>query len=438
MKVCIFGLGRIGLPISLVFADSGYNVVGIDINEDLINNLKKGKVPFSEPGVEELLEKHLNKNFFPKLGEEVISDLKEANYIMIAVGTEFAKYPKMPRLSTLFSIIGNLIGIGLKNKTIILRVTLPIGTTDDIKKIIERKTGFKEGEDFWLSFIPERIMEGKAVEEERKLPKIVGCYNDDGFFKVKEFFERIGGEIVRVKNPRTAEFIKLIDNAWRNTRFAFANELAYLAEMHGIDAIEAINSANQKYERNQIPVPGPVSGYCLGKDPYLLEFAFEKIAKERGFNSVWYYGRRANDWLCEKIIEEVEGKRVLIAGLSFKENIDDFRYSHGIEIARILIDKGYLVSVCDPFLDKNYYTRLPKDLEEKVKKFDSLESAIGDVDTIIFTTRHREYLNLDLKNLVKSRKSPIKVIDLWNMFRKLDDEFIIYKGFGVERNEQKD
>ena len=432
MKICIFGLGRIGLPISLICADSGYEVVGIDMNGDLINDLGGGKISFSEPGTEELLDRHLNKNFYPKhTSEEIISDLREANYIMIAVGTEFAKYPRMPRLSTLFSIIGTLIGAGLRDKTIILRVTLPIGTTDQVKEMIEDKTGFKEGKDFWLSFVPERIMEGKAIQEERKLPKIVGCYSDAGFSKVEQFLQKIGGEIIRASNPRTAEFIKLMDNSWRNTRFAFANELAYLAEVNSIDVVEAINKANHGYGRNQIASPGPVSGYWLGKDPYLLEFAFERIAKERGFNSIWYYGRRANDWLCEKIIQEVEGKRVLIAGLAFKENIDDFRYSHGIEIARILVGKGYSVSVCDPYLDKNHYTRLPENVAGKVTKCDSLESAIGHADTVIFAVRHREYLNLDLEELLKTKKGHIKVIDLWNMFgNKLDGESIIYKGFG--------
>ena len=432
MKICIFGLGRIGLPISLICADSGYEVVGIDINRDLVDSLREGKITFSEPGTEELLDRHLNKSFYPKhASEEIISDLKEANYIMIAVGTEFAKYPRMPRLSTLFSIIGTLIGAGLRDKTIILRVTLPIGTTGQVKEMIEDKTGFKEGKDFWLSFVPERIMEGKAIQEERKLPKIVGCYSDAGFSKVEQFLQKIGGEIIRASSPRTAEFIKLMDNSWRNTRFAFANELAYLAEANNIDVMEAINSANQGYERNQISTPGPVSGYCLGKDPYLLEFAFEKIARERGFNSIWYYGRRANDWLCERIIREVEGKRVLIAGLSFKEDIDDFRNSHAIEIARILVDKGYSVSVCDPYLDKNHYTRLPENVEGKVTKSDSLESAIELADTVIFADRHREYLNLDLEKILRTRKERIKVIDLWNVFRnKLDEEAIIYKGLG--------
>ncbi|MFW6173816.1 MAG: nucleotide sugar dehydrogenase [Elusimicrobiota bacterium] len=434
MKVCVFGLGRIGLPITLVCADSGYKVVGIDVNERLVNSLKEGKIVFNEPGLKELVTKHLNKNFFPRhQDEDVTSDLKEAEYIILAVGTGFAIYPDKPNLSTLYSVIGQLIATGLRGKTIILRVTLPMGTCDNVKDFIEKKTSLKEGKDFWFSFVPERIMEGKAIIEERGLPKIVGAYNDKGFSKVNRFFKKIGGKIVRVSNPRTAEFIKLVDNSWRNTRFAFANELAFLAEINGVDVIEVIESANAGYERNEIAQPGPVTGYCLGKDPYLLELAFEEIARRRGFGSLWYYGRRANDWLVDKVMDETKGKNVLIAGLSFKEDIDDFRYSYGIEIARRLLAKGYRVAVCDPFLNKNYYTRLPDDLLDKVKGLNSIEKAVAqDIDTIIFTTRHREFQDFNIKSFMKECSKPVKIIDLWNIYAKLADKIhgIEYKGFG--------
>ena len=415
MKIVIFGLGRIGLPIALVCTDSGYKVTGIDINKRLINSLKNKKLPFYEPGMKDLLLKHINKNFFPKHQENNIEpDLKEAEYIILAVGTSFAKYPEKPKLDTLHSIINQITKINLKGKTIILRVTLPIGTSDNAKKLIEEKTNLKEGKDFWFAFVPERIMEGKAIKEEKNLPKIIGTYNDEAYKKVSNFFKKIGGKLVKVSNPRTAEFIKLIDNSWRNTRFAFANELSFLAEKNNIDVLEAIESANKGYKRNEIPIPGPVSGYCLGKDPYLLELAFEEISKKRGFNSVWCYGRQANDWLNQKIIEEVKGKNILVAGLSFKQDIDDYRYSHSIEIVQKLVEKGYNVYVHDPYLDSNYYTTLPKKLEKKVKKTKNINEIIKKIDTIIIATRHKEYKNLDIKTI----KPTTKIMDLWNIYRK--------------------
>lgn len=418
MKICIFGLGRIGLPITLVCADSGYNVVGVDINERLVNSLNEGRTIFNEPGLKELLKKHLNKNFFPKhQDEDLASDLKQAEYIILAVGTGFAKYPDKPNLSTLYSVIGQLIATGLCGKTIILRVTLPIGTSDGVKEFIEKKTGLKEGKDFWFSFVPERIMEGKAIIEERALPKIIGAYNDEGFEKVRSFFERVGGEIIRVSNPQTAEFIKLIDNSWRNTRFAFANELAFLAEENDIDVMEAIKSANLGYKRNEISFPGPVSGYCLGKDPYLLELSFQKVARRRGFNSMWYYGRRANDWLFEKVVEEIKGKKVLVAGLSFKDNIDDYRFSHGLEIIRRLLNKGCSVLVYDPFLDNNLYTKLPREISDNVVVTYSFEKALSeDIDTIIIATKHNEFKEEGVRMLIKELPDSVEIIDLWHLY----------------------
>jgi len=422
MKAVVIGLGRIGLPLALVAADSGMEVTGIDIKNELIKGLKEKKIPFYEPMLEELLKKHCQNFFYPKLQEDAINDIKKAEYIIITIGTEFVKYPQKPSINRLFSIMDDLLQIGIKNKIIIIRVTLPVGYMDEIKKKIE-ETGLKESEDFYLAFVPERIMEGKAIREEKNLPKIIGCYSDKSFKKVSEFFKKVGGGIIRVSNPRTAEFIKLIDNAWRNTRFAFANELAFLAEENEIDVLEAIGCANKGYERNQIPVPGPVSGYCLGKDPYILEGAFEKVGRKREFNSLWYYGRLANDWFYDKIVGEVAGKKILVAGLSFKANIDDFRYSHGIEITRKLLEKGYQIYVHDPYLDKNAYTSLPENLEKKVKKIYSLREGIKIVDTVIFAVPHEEYKNFD-----GDFPQSLKIIDLWNIFR--DKNIENYKAFG--------
>ncbi len=431
MNVTIFGLGRIGLPIALVSADSGYRVFGLDVNKRLVSELKSGIVPFQEPGLDELLKKHVRKNFFPMLPDEGIGKVKESEYILICVGTQFTRYPEKPTLDRLFRIVEDIVAQGIKDKTIIMRVTLPIGTLDKVKRRMEEKSGLKEGYNFWLGFVPERLMEGKAIEEEKNLPKIIGTYSDESFRHISSFFEKVGGELIRVSNPKTAEFIKLIDNSWRNTKFAFANELAYLAERNGIDVMEAIQSANRGYKRNQIPIPGPVSGYCLGKDPYLLELGFESVEKERGFNSVWYYGRRANDWMLEKVANEVRGKKILIAGLTFKGDIDDFRYSFGIYLAEELVKRGYEVFVHDPFMGKNYYTTLPDNLDVKICK--DVLSCAREVDTLIFATNHSQYYELNIHLLDSSLEKELLILDLWNIFYKKDVGLkrIEYLGFGV-------
>jgi len=427
MKVSVFALGRAGLPLSLVCADRGFDVIGIDINTELVHQIKNKQPPFYEPQMKELLDKHLNKKFIPT--DKIIEDVKNSDYFIIAIGTKFSKYPEKASLTNLFSVIDRIKKIGIKNKTIILRVTLPIGTTDIIKEKLE-EDGLKEGKDFYLAFVPERLMEGKAIEEEKNLPKVIGCYNDKGFEKVKQFFEKVGGEIVRVSNPRTAESIKLIDNSWRNMRFAFANEIAFMSDVNGINVNEALRAANQGYERNQIPFPGPVSGYCLGKDPYLLEKAFDKVVV-RGFNSVWFYARRANDWLCKKIVREVKGNNVLVAGLSFKQDIDDYRNSHSIEIIDHLLSEEFSVLVSDPYLDKGTYTRLPSHLDKIVKKM-KFKDAIKDADTIIFATAHKKYREMDIEKFIKNIKKDVKILDLWNMYEgKLENKaHIDYIGLG--------
>jgi len=427
MNVSVFALGRTGLPLSLVCADSGLKVIGIDINTELVNQIKKGEIPFYEPEMKELLDKHLGKNFIPT--DKIIPEVKKSEYFIIAIGTRFSKYPEKASLENLYKVIDRIQKIGIKNKTLIFRVTLPIGTTDKIKEILE-KDGLTEGVDFYLSFVPERLMEGRAIHEERTLPKVIGCYNDVSFEKVKKFFKKVGGEIIRVSNPKTAESIKLIDNSWRNTSFAFANEIAFMADVNGINVKEAIRAANQGYERNKIPIPGPVSGYCLGKDPYLLEKSFDEIIV-RGFNSVWFYARRTNDWLCNKIVKEVVGKNVVVAGLSFKEDIDDYRNGHSLFILDLLLSEGFNVIVTDPFLDKTTYTRLPSHIDKVVEK-SSFENALKKGDTIIFATAHKIYREYNINTMIKNVKKGVKIIDLWNMYEgELEHEKNInYNGLG--------
>ena len=181
MKVSVFALGRTGLPLSLICAEKGFDVIGIDINEELIQQIKNGETPFYEPGMKELLDKHLNKKFIPT--SKIIKEVQESDYFVIAIGTKFNRYPEKASLTNLYKVIDRIKKIGVKNKTIILRVTLPIGTTDKIKEYIE-EDNLKEGKDFYLAFVTERLMEGKAIEEEQNLPKVIGCYNDQSFEKI--------------------------------------------------------------------------------------------------------------------------------------------------------------------------------------------------------------------------------------------------------------
>jgi UDPglucose 6-dehydrogenase len=153
MKISVFALGRTGLPLSLVCADCGFKVIGIDINEELVEQIKKGEMPFYEPGMKELIKKHLNKKFFPTT--TITKDVYNSDYFIIAIGTKFNKYPEKGSLTNLYKVVDRIREIGVKEKTLIFRVTLPIGTTDKIKERIEQD-GVVEGKDFFMAFVVDK------------------------------------------------------------------------------------------------------------------------------------------------------------------------------------------------------------------------------------------------------------------------------------------
>lgn len=433
----VIGLGRIGLPHALVSADSGNIVYGVDKSKWLIEKLERGICPFKEPELDKLLLKHLNKNFFVSNLEIA---LHESNVIVVCIGTRVSENID----EALKPVLGLAEAIApyLRKHLVIWRTTLPIGTTRKIKEVIESK-GLREGRDFYLVFSPERLVEGRAVEEERKLPKIIGGFSEEGYRLAEAYFKTIGGDIIRVSCPEVAELVKLIDNAWRQLTFSFANDIALLCESLGIDVLEVINAANYKYPRNKIPLPSyGVSGYCLTKDPHLLEVDFKPIASIRGFHSVWIHGRKANDYMIEHVCMLVDmlmskyRKRnsgvIVIAGLTFKEDVDDFRLSHGIEITKRLKNR-HKVRVYDPYYDPNNpYTSI----DESLEICSSLEECLVGADIVIFTVRHREFRELEKRNkilkLAKLMNKPPIIIDGWNIFKSLyrNKHGIIYWAVG--------
>jgi len=449
MNTAVIGLGRVGLPHALVAADSGHTVYGVDRSQIIVDELTSCKTPFYEPDLDNLLKKHLNQSFIPT------TDLRKAigrtELVIITIGTEMDDKFENTDLSNLYNLIDDIINCDLYNKTMMLRTTVPIGTTDVITNRIEKKTGYKREKEFSVVFCPERTVEGKAVVEERMLPKIIGSYGSRGFKKCEKFFRSIGGEIIRVQDVKVAELAKLIDNAYRQLNFAFACDVALLAEDLKIDGIEAIESANKSYPRNNIPYPSyGVSGYCLTKDPYILEESFENIKSLRGFGSVWFYARKSNDFLPNYVAHllhwltdnrELHGKlHVLVAGMTFKEDVDDVRNSHGLQIVKKINEQfdDVRITIYDPFLkendEKNLYLRIPSPILEYVKINERFEEAIFDQDVVIFTVKHRVFCTLrgtKILKLIEGMRKPPIIIDGWNIFPELKTcEKIIYHGVG--------
>ena len=453
--VLVIGLGRIGLPLALLAAKKGNLVYGVEKNQYIINSLKIKRAPFKEPLVQSLINKYLGISFFPVTH---ISKVPTCEIVIITIGTSFDINSKQLGLDEMMSLFDSLIKYKLiKDKLIIIRTTVPIGTTDKIKIKIEESTKLVEGRDFFLVYCPERFLEGKAIYEEIKLPKIVGAYNEKAYKKAYSFLKIFGGRIIRVSSPKVAEFIKLSENSWRQLRFAFSNDIALLAEELGLDIKEIINAMNFKYPRNNIPMPSyGVSGYCLTKDPFIFDISFKPISKRRGFNAVWHYGRLVNNYmvkhlyfLIKKLINTYKNnlKRIhlLILGLSYKADIDDFRYSHAIDLIRTLLKKydpadKLNVYAFDPYTDytgENPYSALPQDIKDFIILEKNFSQSFYEKDIVVITVPHRIFINAgkgkNLFKLIDKMRKPAIVIDCWNIwshsFNSSKDN-IVYWGVG--------
>ncbi len=461
-SVLVIGMGRIGLPQALSLATANIKVYGYDRNPGTISELNEQKIPFYEPSMSECLSKTLGKTFFPLSSwDQIKEQLPNIDAIFFAIGTKApnsqditqGKRLETPEyfilLDRLFSDSTNL-KPGIK---LILRTTMPLGGTDSIKEYIEKNYSAKEGEDFFLTFAPERITEGHAIEELASVPKIIGVYNEKAYEPIRNLFQKMGGKVIRVKNPITAEFCKLTDNAYRSTLFSFSNEIAMYAGKFDIDAEEVIQTVNDHYERNHIPKPGFVSGYCLSKDPYIFEQDFMKYNTSRDFHSIWYYGRRTNDYLVEYAVSKVldhladpENNTIALLGLAFNANIDDFRSSHSFKIMELLIEAGVKkINVYDPNLEINKYTKLPETIVPYIfNKSDNLDRIIFDgVNAIIICDRHNALIDVNniqkLSLLLKDTHNPCYLFDGWDVWDSASNlGHINYEGIGFKEKASKD
>src|SRR3989338_2383335 len=396
-KIAVFGLGYIGLPFTAALANVGYKVIGVDIDKEKVEMLKKGEVMIYEPGLKEILEKHKSKVEYTTDSSYA---MEHADTILVTVGTPVDEN-EQPNYNHIDSCIED-IGKNLKKgHLIILKSTVVIGTTEEyVAPLLEKLSGLKAGEDFYLAFCPERTIEGLALHELYNLPKIVGGINKESSERCKKVVERLGSKVFIVSSPEVAEVCKLIDNIYRSINIGFANEVGMLCEHLGINAHEVVNTVNASYNRTNIFTPGlGADGPCLTKDPIIFKYSAQKIGSpyimaDACIDINLFSTYRFMD-MIQQFLEKnaVSNPKIALIGLAFKgfPETDDIRGSPALKLFEKLKNitiknvKHISFSFYDPIITSFNGTT----------SSNSLEDAVENADIILFLTDHRALMNVD-------------------------------------------
>lgn len=409
MKISVLGLGYIGLPTALLFASAGYEVIGVDIDEKKVRLLnEKRKLPLQEPGLKELFKKS-RENF------KATTRLEESDVFLIAVPTPLDEHTKAANLKYVKSAAEMIYPHLKKDNLVILESTVPPRTTERLLIPTLEKSGLKAGVDFHVVHCPERAIPGKTIHEMIHNDRIIGGITKESAELARELYSSFVKGNIYVTDLTTAEFVKLIENTYRDVNIALVNELAQIAEEYGINIWEAIELAN-KHPRVNLHKPGPgVGGHCIAIDPWFViqnSSNGKMIALARYVNDTMpsYTLRRVREML-----EGVEYPTITVFGVAYKGNVDDARETPALRFIRLAENDGFKVKVYDPFVKEFEYPLL------------SLEEAVRDSDCIVVITDHEVFKFIDPKEIGKLMRNRC-VFDARNM---LDHEKWKKEGFKI-------
>ena len=429
-KICIVGLGYVGLPTAIFFAENDFDVIGVGIDPKKLDMINQGISPLGELGLDERLEKVVKK------GKLVATlDLPEAtrqsDIILLIVPTPVTK-SKDPDLSHVMDA-GKKVSRGLeKGKLVVLESTVYPGVTEEVLQPILEESGLKAGEDFGLAYCPERYNPGDDAHSIEKVARVVGGITPEWAEITRKLYQFIIEEDIKVlRNIKTSEAAKVIENTQRDLNIALVNELAMIFEKIGIDVMEVIEGASTKWNFNVYYPGGGVGGHCLPVDPYYLV----KKAKELGYHSkVIAAGRTINDHMPQHVFglladslndneKSVKNSKIVVLGLSYKENVGDDRESPSEQLINELEHYQAQVTIVDPYIEETQvYGTLESDLYQ----------ALEDADAMVLMTAHQEFRDLDFQKAKKLMKIPI-IVDARRIYdpEKLREMGFIYSGVGA-------
>lgn len=409
-KICVIGLGYIGLPTASMLATHGCSVSGVDINADIVNIINKGKIHIEEPGLEELVKTAVSSGNLKAYTEPQAADV----YI-IAVPTP-VKEDKKACMDYVETAAKNILGLLKKGDLVILESTSPPETTTKLLVPILEQTGLKIGEELFVAYCPEKVLPGYIIRELVENERIIGGINEKSAQMAKEVYETfVKGEII-LTDSTTAEMVKVMENTYRDVNIALANELAKISYKLGINAWDVINFANL-HPRVQLHQPGPgVGGHCISVDPWFI------VEKNPELAILISRAREINDSMPEFIynmvleqVKEIANPKVTVLGLTYKSDIDDIRESPAIEIVNMLQNNPRInLSICDPHV---------KGFGEKLV---DLETALKDSDCVLLAVNHKEFDSMNPANIAQLVKTKV-IIDTRNALNRKDWETAGFK-----------
>jgi UDP-N-acetyl-D-mannosaminuronic acid dehydrogenase len=415
--VCVVGLGYIGLPVASMLASRGHDVIGYDISQHVVNSINSGKSHFFEPDLDMLLEAAVKTGRLRAQTEPA-----EADYFIIAVPTPLTATNE-PDLSYIDEAVTQIAPFVRRGSTIILESTSPVGTTENISTTLkELRPDLKlplygssgEGADLFIAHCPERILPGRMVLELVSNDRIIGGMTDACSARAEALYSSFVTAEAFLTDCRTAEFVKLIENSYRDVNIAFANEISAVCDQIGIDVWRVIELAN-RHPRVSILSPGAgVGGHCIAVDPWFVISAAPETA--RLMRAARLVNNAKPMHLAQQIQKHAQRfKAPVVAcfGLSYKPDVEDLRESPALEIVhQLAADSDLRVLICDPFVRKlpNELTSMPN-----VSLADA-ETARQEADVVAFLVRHTEFTKLSPKSFLDKI-----VVDAVGLTRSLGD-----------------
>ena len=397
-SVAVIGLGRIGLPLAISFADRGLTVLGVDKDADRLQAVRDARMPFEEPGAQEALDRvHAAGTLTVS---DRVADATLAEHIVITLGTPSFSHIEID-ISDIRSALDDLLGHLHDGHTIVLRSTIAPGTTDFVAGYLAKHRGFRIGEDVFVAHAPERIAAGRFFEEIDTLPCIVGGVGAASGERVGALFSIFDAKIVQT-TPVQAELAKIWTNILRYANFALPNLLMMDCEQHGANVFDVIDLINRDYPRGGIAKPGLTGGTCLRKD-----FAFSE--ERSNAPGMLLAVSRVNESVPLFLVEgmkrrlgSLNGRKIAVLGLAFKGNTDDERDSLAHKLVRLLERELADVAVHDP----RVATPTPP-----------FEETVAGADAVVIAANHEEFMGADVLHAVAALAGDSAlIVDPWNCF----------------------